>query len=338
MHNSYVYFFGVSKDHAREDINTKFSFIDNSDKDVIGVLVIGEAARYANFGIAGYDRDTTPNLSTIENLVTYKARSCASSTYLAVPCMVSRYGEKDIDLAHSETSFLSILTKLGFDTIWIGTQSITKYYRSRQGGSFYDDVNFHIIPGGSIAMLPNSHDEKMLPYLEQSLTTDGRKFITLHMTGSHWNYAARYPAQFSKFKPDVSDIIKRDPVSCDEQERLNSYDNSILYTDFFLASVIDHLKDKKAFVIYSSDHGESLGECGRFTHGFEDYFEEQRAVPLIVWFSDSYKATYPEKWESIKDMEKVEISHDYIFHTILDCLNISSEAVDKSLSLCQGKQ
>jgi glucan phosphoethanolaminetransferase (alkaline phosphatase superfamily) len=336
LHNSYLYFFGQQEKYTKTDISTKYTFIDSSDDDVIGVLVIGEAARYANFGINGYERETTPNLSLVENLVSYKARSCASTTYLSVPCMLSRFGEKDISMLESESSVLSILTKLGFETTWFGTQSITKYYRNKPGGSFYDEVNFHIIPGGSILMAPNSHDGKLLPHLEQNIISGMKKFLVLHTTGSHWNYGARYPEEFAKFKPTIADTIKRDAASCDEHERLNSYDNSILYTDFFLSSVINILKNKKAFMIYASDHGESLGECGRLTHGADDYVEEQRAVPFIVWFSDSYKSSYPDKWKAVKSLEKKEISHDYIFHTILDCLNIESEAVDKSLSLCRG--
>lgn len=335
LHNSYKYFFGSAKDHARLDISLKYSFNDLSDEDVIGVLVIGEAARYSNFGINGYERDTTPNLEKIENLYSFKTRSCASTTFLSVPCMLSRFSEKDINQVHSETSFLSILSKLDFETIWLGSQLITKYYKRREGGSFYDEVKFHLIPGGSIAMLPNSLDEKILPYFEQHISSKNKKFIVLHTTGSHWNYSERYTKAFAKFQPDIKQNIKIDSASCDPQERLNSYDNSILYTDFFLSSVIELLKNKNAFVIYSADHGESLGEGGILTHGSSEYVIEQREVPLIIWFSDSYKNAHPEKFQAIKLHEKKELSHDYIFHSVLDCLNIESSIIDKSLSLCQ---
>ncbi len=334
FHNSYEYFFGRTKDHARQNIALKYNFSDMSDQEVIGVLVIGEAARYSNFGINGYERDTTPNLSKINNLSHFKARSCASTTFLSVPCMLSRYSEKDIDSVHTETSFLSVLTKLNFETIWLGSQSITKYYKSRKGGSFYDEVKFSLIPGGSIAMLPNSLDEKILPYFEQHIQSNNKKFIILHTTGSHWNYSERYPQTFAKFQPDMSHSLKIDAASCDAVERLNSYDNSILYTDFFLSSVIDSLKGKNAFVIYSSDHGESLGENGVLTHGSHEYVKEQREVPLMIWFSDSFIKSHPEKFRAIESYKNKELSHDYIFHTILDCLNIDSNIIDKSLSLC----
>ena len=336
LHNGYVFFMGPSKEYAKEDISSKFTFIDSSDKDVVGVLVIGESARYSNFAINGYERNTTPNLSKIDNLASFKAHACANTTYLSVPCMLSRYGEKDLNLIDTETSMLSILTRLGFDTVWMGTQSITKYYKNKPGGSFYDEVNFHMIPGGSLVFLPNSHDGQMLPHLEKNLESNSKKFLVLHSTGSHWNYGERYPREFAQFQPDLDGSIKHDASSCNKEELINSYDNSILYTDFFLSSVIDRLKDKKAFMIYASDHGESLGERGRLTHGGDGDIPEQRTVPLMVWMSDSYKEAYPDKWSAIEVAKSKEISHDYIFHSILDCLGIESVIIDKELSLCRA--
>jgi len=341
LHNSYVFFFGKSHNkYTKEDISTKYKFQDKSDYDLIGVFVVGESARYDHFGINGYERDTTPHLSKTKNLVTFKSEACSNNTYLAVPCMLSRFGAKDIDLVNTETSMLSILTKLGFDTIWFGTQSITKYYRNQEGGSFYDEVNFHTIPGGSLVFMPNSHDCQMLPYLEKSIKSDGKKFIVLHMTGSHWNYAARHPEEFTKFQPVADSSMKHDPSGCSIEELVNSYDNSILYTDFFLHKVIETLKDKNAFLLYASDHGESLGEEGRLTHGHEceKLPKEQYNVPLMVWMSDKYKNSHSDNWSSMREESKKEISHDSIFHTILDCLDIASEAIDSSLSLCGGKK
>jgi glucan phosphoethanolaminetransferase (alkaline phosphatase superfamily) len=337
LHNAYLYIFAQDEDFIKKDISLDHDYIDKSDEDALGVLVIGEAARYSNFGINGYGRDTTPNLEKLHSLVNYKAISCSNTTFLSVPCMLSRYGEKDLNLVEKETSILSILTKLGFETLWMGTQSITKYYRNKLGGSFYNEVDFHMIPGGSLVFLPNDLDGKMLPYLEKSLQDEkyGKKFIVMHSTGSHWNYSARYPIEFEKFKPAIDINANIDASGCLNEELVNSYDNSILYTDYFLSEVIDRLKNENAFLIYASDHGESLGECGRLTHGSDGYFAEQREVPIMVWFSDKYIKNHPEKWEAVKSFQKDLISHDNIFHSILGCLGIESEIVDESLNLCK---
>lgn len=336
LHNVYVFLLTQNKNIVKEDISLKYNFIDHSDKDVVGILVLGESARYSNFGINGYQRDTTPHLQQIENLVSYQAMSCANSTFLSIPCMLSRFGEKDLTKVDTESSLLSILTKLGFNTVWMGTQSITKYYRNKVNGSFYDEVNFHMIPGGSLIFLPNDLDGKMLPYLQQNLkNNDGKQFIIMHSTGSHWNYAARYPDEFKKYTPAIDKNAKIDPSGCSKEQLINTYDNSILYTDYFLSSVIKLLENKNAFLIYASDHGESLGEGGRLTHGMDGYFYEQRAVPMIIWFSKKYKQNHPNKWISLKSFENKVISHDYIFHSILDCIGVKSEIIDTSLSVCK---
>ena len=106
LHNSYIYFFG-SKDHVRQDISKKFDFkVINDNDNITGVLVIGESARYSNFGINGYERDTTPNLGTIDNLFSFHGHSCENVTHLAVACLLSRHNEQTLDKVKSETGFL----------------------------------------------------------------------------------------------------------------------------------------------------------------------------------------------------------------------------------------
>lgn len=183
----------------------------------------------------------------------------------------------------------------------------------------------------------NSHDGLMLPYIEKLLEKQGRQFITVQLSGSHWNYASRYPEEFTKFNPTQKKNAKIDQASCTKEELINSYDNSILYTDFFLANLIDLLKNKNAFLIFASDHGESLGENGRLDHGSE-FAPEQKEIPFMVWFSDSFKKNYPELVHAVNSHKGQIISHDYIFHSVLHCLGIESEVLDLNYSLCNSKK
>ncbi len=110
-----------------------------------------------------------------------------------------------------------------------------------------------------------------------------------------------------------------------------------MYTDFFLANLIDLLKNKNAFLIFASDHGESLGENGRLGHGSE-FAPEQKEIPFMVWFSDSFKKNYPELVNAVNSHKEQIISHDYIFHSVLHCLGIESEILDLNYSLCNSKK
>jgi glucan phosphoethanolaminetransferase (alkaline phosphatase superfamily) len=336
LHNSYVYFFG-NKDYVRQDISKIFNFkIKNEADDITAVLIIGESARYSNFGINGYERNTTPNIEKIGNLFSFQGHSCENITHLSVACLLSRHNEADLDKAKSETGLLSVLTNLGYNTTWVSTQSIMKYYTQNES-TIYDEVNFSLIPGGSVLYAMNAHDELMLPYIEKLIEQEGKNFITAQLSGSHWNYASRYPEEFTKFTPVQKKNAKIDQSSCSREELINSYDNSILYTDFFLASVIKLLQNKNAFLIFVSDHAESLGEDGRLGHGAE-FAPEQRDIPFMIWFSDSFKQNYPDLVDSVNSYKGQIISHDYVFHSVLDCLGIESNILEKNYSLCSPKK
>ncbi|MCC8417275.1 MAG: sulfatase-like hydrolase/transferase [Rickettsia endosymbiont of Bryobia graminum] len=335
LHNSYLY---LSKNKIKlvgqENINEKFSFIDKSDENITVILVIGESARFDHFGINGYHRNTTPILSSIDNLFSFKAQSASNHTYLSVPSLMSRYAGRDLDKSLEETSVLSVFTKLGFNTNWIGTQTLLQYLKSKKPTTIYDEVNFAMLPGGSALLKMNDLDEKMLPYVSDLLNANvGKQVIVIHTSGSHWNYSSRYPKEFQKFSPGCNAAIKADSSSCGAEELINNYDNSILYTDFFLSSIVGLLKERNAFLIYVSDHGESLGEGGYYGHG-GPLIKEQTTIPFMVWVSDKFKNRHPNLVQSIEKHLDKEIHHDYVFHSILDCAGISSEAIDKNLSLC----
>lgn len=334
LHNSYLYFSERSRPAHKVDISSKFIFIDRSDDDIIGILVIGESARYDHFGINGYKRSTTPLISKIPNLFSFKAQACANITYNSVPCMLTHVTKEKVDKALEETTFLSVLTKLGFNTSWVGTQSLLKYLKTTDSETIYDEAGLAIIPGGSALYQMNDHDEVMLPYLDNIMAKPGKKFIVLHTSGSHWNYLARYPKEYNTFTPVCPSSSKIDQSSCTMEQLVNSYDNSILYTDYILDQIIKRLAGKNAFLIYASDHGESLGENGVYAHG-SHITPEQLTIPFVFWGSDSFIKRHPKLLKSLAKRKRVELSHDYIFHSALDCSGVEGEIIDKGLSLCK---
>ena len=96
-------------------------------------------------------------------------------------------------------------------------------------------------------------------------------------------------------------------------------------------------KNKNALFMFVSDHGESLGEGGRFLHGHEDGPENWK-VPMFWWASDSFIAANPERWEALTQKQSLHVSQDYIFHSILDCAGVTSFVINPSLSLCHKEQ
>jgi lipid A ethanolaminephosphotransferase len=155
--------------------------------------------------------------------------------------------------------------------------------------------------------------------------------------GSHVDYKTRIPSKFYKFKPIYKNDYTKSKSKLD-----NGYDNTIFYTDYFLSKLIDDLKYKNAFFIYTSDHGESLGEK---SYGiFEKYGhsapykiapKEQKNVPMIFWFSNKYINNYKLNINHIKRIINKKISHDYIFHSILGCGRFTSSYLKNELNICK---
>ena len=82
-----------------------------------------------------------------------------------------------------------------------------------------------------------------------------KKLIILHTIGSHWWYNLHYTKEYEVYKP----VLKSKIIAyCTDEEIRNSYDNTILYTDYILSEIIDKLKDKNAVLIFVSDHGDAL--------------------------------------------------------------------------------
>jgi lipid A ethanolaminephosphotransferase len=154
--------------------------------------------------------------------------------------------------------------------------------------------------------------------------------IVLHQMGNHGpEYYRRYPKEFEKFTPMCMTGELQD---CSQAEIDNSYDNAILYTDYFLSNVIDLLKkydDSHATaMLYVSDHGESLGENGFYLHAAPYMIapKEQTHVPAIVWMGKHFDY----KKEQVMPYKDTALSHDDVFCSLLVAFEIDTK-------MCEAK-
>ncbi|MGP1682112.1 MAG: phosphoethanolamine transferase, partial [Giesbergeria sp.] len=94
-------------------------------KPALLVLVVGETGRSGNFGLNGYARDTTPQLSARSDLVSAPdAWSCGTSTATALPCMFSHLGKSGFEgRKHNYENLLDVLQHAGLAVLWLDNQS-----------------------------------------------------------------------------------------------------------------------------------------------------------------------------------------------------------------------
>ncbi len=316
----------------------------------IYVLVIGESARADHFQLNGYDKPTNPYLSKLKHIISYKdVHSCTALTHTALTCMLTDATLKDFENIDNAMllpwgfSLVEGFKRAGFYTGWIGMQA----YRGVSTMPYIeiaDTSHYTTFPGSYTSFGKPPYDEILLNKIDPFLaaTPNTPKLLIVHLYGSHFPYEIRYPASFKKFAPtcdstnEVLDIIAQSNQECDKRHAgsvSNSYDNSLIYTDYVLSKIIEKLNNQRALLMYISDHGESLGEKGQYLHG-KMKVPEQRHIPLIIWASDNYIHAYPNEWDTLAQHASLPISQDHIFHSFIDCAHISSTRLDKKLSLC----
>ncbi|MGQ5521704.1 kdo(2)-lipid A phosphoethanolamine 7''-transferase [Chitinimonas sp. PSY-7] len=302
--------------------------------DVFLVVVIGETARYDHMGIFGYARNTTPLLTQEKDLIALRGHSCDTITRSSLNCMFVRPGGTADSSIQSrpilkEENVFKVFKSLGFSIDLFSTQGEIKFYL-KTGSDNYKFSETYATEAHNLK-LP-IYDSIMFPDFSDSLKKhpNGKHIVILHTMGSHYKYSARYPKSFDLFHQDSHSI----------SELVDSYDNSILYTDSFLSRTFEKLRDKKAVLIYTSDHGESLGENGILRHGSPKLTApiEQRKVPFIIWASDLWlaEAKNRDAFERIRQKQDNIIEHQTLFSSLLDCLGVTSNngGIEKKYSWC----
>lgn len=291
------------------------------------VVVLGESSRYDRWSLNGYARETNPLLSQETNLVPLQDLiTSVSATRLSVPVIVSRKPAIDsLKDGFSEKSFLSAFKEAGFKTFWLSNQiSFGKFDTPVSVFAKEADVVDFLNLGGFTDN--SSYDEVLFGPLKHALADPApKKLVVLHTLGSHWNYSHRYPKQFDKWQPSLFGVDK--PVYTDIRlkERLNnSYDSSILYTDWFLAHVIGALKEtaQPVSMLYVADHGQTLydNSCRLVFHGHNTQYEFH--VPAFAWYSDAYRERNPDKVAQLLRHRKARLATENIFHTLLDLADV----------------
>jgi glucan phosphoethanolaminetransferase (alkaline phosphatase superfamily) len=291
------------------------------------VMVLGESSRADRWSLNGYARETNPLLSKEANLVSLKdVVSAVSATRLSVPVIISRKpARQSLKDGFSEKSFLTAYKEAGFKTWWLSNQISFGQYDTPVS-VFAKEAN--VIQFMNLGGFTNhsNFDQILFDPLKIALADPApKKLIVLHTLGSHWNYSQRHPASFDKWQPSLFGIDK--PVYTDlkiKPQLNNSYDNSILYTDWFLSEVIGTLKANAPLssLMYVADHGQTLydGSCKLAFHGHNTQYEFH--VPAFMWYSSDYLARYPQKVAELKRHRKSRLATENFFHTLLDMADI----------------
>ncbi|MBP5469670.1 MAG: sulfatase-like hydrolase/transferase [Candidatus Riflebacteria bacterium] len=317
-----------------ELINKQESTIRNYSQEIKPIpntdifLHIGESVRADHLSLNGYSRETTPNLKKEEqkgNIVNFgSAISYAVSTRESVvgiltPLRVNEscnnpnqtfYNALNNFNIHTNVFFSSMVEHPGnYDTPVISLQ------QKCQNKVFCRERSFKVLPSISKAF--------------EDCKDNYGIFSLYYGEGSHTPFTAYDYEKFEIFKPTSNGLSKDDRC-------INNYDNSIYATDAFISSVIDLLRNRNAIYIFTSDHGEVIGDDGLWVRRGDAINRKScRYVPMVIWVSDRFKNENSEKYNILKNncQRLKRVSHDHIYHTVLGLYNIITEYYDSKLDL-----
>jgi lipid A ethanolaminephosphotransferase len=315
----------------------------NNSKPSLLVLVVGETARAANFSLAGYARETNPELKALRQAYgaqgfSYQTiQSCGTSTAISVPCMFSHRGRVAYGFRkHDEANLLDVLQSAGLAVLWLDNQSGCKGVCERVPSvdtSETQDPELCAEGECQDGILP-----KRLPIEFDKLAPERRSkgaVVVMHMMGSHGPaYHHRSPIEYKHFEPECHANVLG---VCTQQALFNAYDNSLRYTDWVLGQTVAWLQTQAAVyntaLIYVSDHGESLGENNLYLHGMPYALapDQQTQVPLITWLSPAMQQHTGLRAKCIQRNPAL-LTHDALFHSVLDLLDVSHPHLRKDWS------
>ena len=289
--------------------------IATESRDVC-VLMIGESARRDHFRYYGYTKDTNPYTAN-DSLTALPAVAAATNTIDAVRAMMQP--EKSDRLYEILPNYLH---RMGVDVSWRTSNwgepptHFPRYVKKNQLRKQNPDAE------------EKDYDGILLCGLEEELRAceKTKQFVVIHTYTNHGpSYFTNYPPRFEVFKPVCKTV---ETARSGREELLNAYDNSMVYTDYLIHSVISLLRtmpDRRSCLLYMSDHGESLGEKNLYMHGVPMFMapKEQVEIPFLVWTSDT----------TMKVKQSHTVEQYSIYHSVLDFLGIDSPVLKTSMSV-----
>lgn len=312
---------------ATQQIRDNFKFQTKTDSTITDkqliILIIGESSRYSSWGINGYARNTSPKLAKRENLISFtNTVTGAYATENAVPLILTGVGAPNFESHYKTQGIIGAFKEAGFDTYWLSNQPGDK-----------GNIKVHAIEAEHLynfmADKTKDKDMDMVDNLKKVIAMPAdRKFIILHTMGSHFDYSDRYPDSFDFFKPSNKTIRSKVNDLKFKHVLVNSYDNSIRYSDAVLDTIISMAKSQNNFasVVYISDHGEDLlDDKNNFTYHINAMPPSRYIghIPFFVWYSPQVEKKYPEKIVNLKLHKDAATSSQNVIYTLTSLAGIS---------------
>mgnify|MGYP002135218481 CR=1 FL=1 len=298
------------------------------------VLVIGESTNRQRMSLYGYGRKTTPELDQLRDQLQVFTGAVTPRPYTieALQQVLTFADQENPDAYLNTPSLVSVMKQAGYKTYWItNQQTITKRNTMLTTFSKQADEQFYL--NNNREQNARQYDGDVLDPFAKVLAEDApRKFIVVHLLGTHMSYQYRYPPEYERFT-DHSGAPAH--VSEDQLPTYNAYDNAVLYNDFVVSSLIKQFAatDPNGFLLYFSDHGEEVYDTPPHkTQGRneDNPTRHMYTVPFLLWTSEKWQAAHPRDFS--QDVNR-KYSSSELIHTWSDLAGFTYDGFDPTRAI-----
>ena len=311
-----------------------------ADENETYVIVIGESSNAQHHHYCGYPRETNEFTDALgAELMRFKGvRSPFAQTIPTLEKTITFADRKHPDLVWTKGSVVDYFRDAGFETYWLSNQY-----------ALDDTALTAMTAHADISKCYNFSGMKRFEKagLDGALLTEFAKFIRggrkkmvlfLHLIGSHSAYVNRYPDEFRHFDGEAPGR-RLGPAKA---QILNTYDDSVRYTDWLIAELVKELKKigGAAYLLYFSDHGEDIYDSREdkiMGHGPLANVP-MTSVPFMVWTSPRLDALRPDlrgRFAALPEPAAGVESYNLedAIHTILDLSSLANSDYDSAKSV-----
>lgn len=278
------------------------------------VFIIDESVREDHLSLNGYRRPTTPYLEQLaaEGVLYNWGRSAAGSTcsYRSVALLltgVTRLPDEMYRLKRNPTIF-QYAKAMNYKTFYLDGESKSPRFPLTSNDFEYIDEWLNQNHIGD----DYDTDFRIADQVAELLQKSVGNFVVIFKRGLHFPYSGNFPPEAAVWQPVLPE---NQIVSTDRVALVNSYDNSIRYNldPFFQKLLTDLQILTTTTILYTSDHGQTLGEksyphCGNT--------KNEAAVPLFMITNELYPID-----------EDYKASHHNTFATLLDLMGFPTAQV-----------
>ncbi|UXD87661.1 phosphoethanolamine transferase [Thalassolituus hydrocarboniclasticus] len=314
---------------SERKINKDFHISKEGEGEVY-VVVVGESLNKHHMGVYGYELDTTPNLQRLKDegnlFIADNSFSNYPGTMAALSHALTAANQKNNKHYTQSLGIVELMNEAGFVTHWLGNQPLSNSYdmilgliaKEAQDVQLTFDIEFH-----SMSHKDHQPDGVLLPLYKDVLAqrdAGKNQVIFVHLMGNHTDYCERYPEDYKRYEVATLDAIYSHIFKGGLGHSRECYDNSILYNDHVVSTLIDDLQSTLGEegiggLIYFADHSEDI-ERG-VGHSSANFSFDMVESPTLIWLSKAYQQHNADKTAALRHNLGQYYPNDFIFDTVV---------------------